>query len=129
MQHHLGTSKVVFMIQRKRSRLSFTEKADIWRRWKCGQSMHEIGRVHGRPHPTIRKLLLPHGGITPIPRRRSRLALTLAEREDISRGIASGWSLREIASRLDRTTSTVSREIAGMAAVLPIAPMMRTNKL
>ena len=100
------------MIQRKRSRLSFAEKADIWRRWKCGQSMHEIGRVHGRPHPTIRKLLLPYGGITPIPRRRSRRALTLAEREDISRGIASGWSLREIASRLDRTTSTVSREIA-----------------
>src|SRR5215472_2696461 len=100
------------MIQRKRSRLSPTEKADIWRRWKCGQSMHEIGRVHGRPHPTIRKLLLPHGGITPVPHRRSRLALTLAEREDISRGIASGSSIREIASRLDRAASTVSREIA-----------------
>src|SRR5215472_8431296 len=100
------------MIQRKRSRLSPTEKADIWRRWKCGQSMHEIGRVHGKPHPTIRKLLLPHGGITPVPHRRSRLALTLAEREDISRGIASGSSIREIASRLDRAASTVSREIA-----------------
>ena len=73
--------------------------------------MHAIGRVHGRPHNSVHKLLLAHGGITPIPRRRSRLALTLAEREDISRGIASGWSLREIASRLDRATSTVSREI------------------
>ena len=54
------------MIQRKRSRLSFAEKADIWRRWKCGQSMHEIGRVHGRPHNSVHKLLLAHGGITPI---------------------------------------------------------------
>jgi hypothetical protein len=73
--------------------------------------MHEIGRLHGRPHPTIRKLLLPHGGITPVTRRRSRLALTLAEREDISRGIASSSSIREIASRLGRAASTVSREI------------------
>jgi len=100
------------MIQRQRSRLSPTEKKDIWRRWKCGQSLHEIGRAHGRPHPTIRKLLLPSGGIPPIPRRRSRLVLTLAEREDISRGLASGSRLREIARRLDRAASTVSREIA-----------------
>src|SRR6516162_8534135 len=103
---------MVFMNQGKRSRFTSAEKTDIWKRWKSGQTLHEIGRVHGRPHPTIRKLLLPRGGITPVARRRSRLALTLAEREDISRGIASGWSLREIASRLDRTTSTVSREIA-----------------
>jgi IS30 family transposase len=100
------------MIQRKRSRLSPTEKNDIWRRWKCGQSLHEIGRAHGRPHPTIRKLLLPSGGIPPITRRRSRLVLTLAEREDISRGLASGSRLREMARRLDRAASTVSREIA-----------------
>jgi IS30 family transposase len=57
-------------------------------------------------------LLLPRGGILPAARRRSRLALTLAERENISRGIASGWSLREIAIRLDRATSTVSREVS-----------------
>jgi IS30 family transposase len=100
------------MIQRKRSRLSPEEKIDIWRRWKCGQSQHEIGRVYGRPHPTIRKLLLPSGGIAPAARRRSRLALTLAEREDISRGIASDWSLREIAGLLKRSASTVSREVA-----------------
>jgi hypothetical protein len=84
----------------------------MWRRWKCGQSLHEIGRAHGRPHPTIRKLLLPSGGIPPSTRRCSRLALTLAEREDISRGIASGSPLREIARRLDRAASTVSREIS-----------------
>ena len=99
------------MIQRKRSRLSLAEKQDIWRRWKCGQSMHAIGRAYGRPHPTIRKLLLPSGGIPPVARRRSLLALTLAEREDISRGIASGSSIREIAGHLHRAASTVSREI------------------
>jgi IS30 family transposase len=105
-------SKVVFMIQGKRSRLSPAQIADIWTRWKAGQTQHEIGRACGRPHPTIRKVLLPRGGIPPIARRRSRLALTLAEREDISRGIASGSSIREIASRLGRAASTVSREIA-----------------
>ena len=99
------------MIQRKRWRLSPAEKIDIWRRWKCGQSQHEIGRAHGRPHPTIRKLLLPTGGIAPAPQRRSRLALTLAEREDISRGIASDSSIREIARLLKRSASTVSREV------------------
>jgi len=72
------------MLERKRTRLSRTEKDDIWRRWKAGQSMHRIGRAYGRPHPTIRKLLLPLGGIAPIARRRSRLALTLAEREALT---------------------------------------------
>src|SRR6516164_3026367 len=105
-------SRMVFMSQGKWSRLSFTQRADIWTRWKAGQTLHEIGRVYGKPHPTIRKVLLPRGGIPPSARRRSRLALTLAEREDISRGIASGSSLRDIASRLDRAASTVSREVA-----------------
>jgi IS30 family transposase len=100
------------MMQRKRWRLTPAEKIDIWRRWKCRQSQHEIGRVFGRPHPTIRKLLLPCGGIAPTARRRSRLALTLAEREDISRGIASDSSIREIARLLKRSASTVSREVA-----------------
>jgi Helix-turn-helix domain len=117
------------MLERKRTRLSLTEKNDIWGRWKAGQSMHAIGRAYGRPHPTIRKLLLPRGGIAALARRRSRLALTLAEREDISRGIASGSSIREIARGLSRATSTVSREIVLMAAVPPIVPMVRTDKL
>ena len=100
------------MIQRKRWRLTPAEKTEIWRRWKCGQSQHEIGRAYGRPHPTIRKILLPCGGIAPAARRRSRLSLTLAEREDISRGIASDSSIREIARLLKRSASTVSREVA-----------------
>jgi IS30 family transposase len=96
----------------KRFGLSAIEKSDIWSRWKAGQSLHEIGRAFDKPQSSIRCLLLPRGGIPPAARRRSRLALTLAEREDISRGIASGSPLREIARRLDRAASTVSREVA-----------------
>src|SRR6202044_3036600 len=92
--------------------LSAIEKRDIWSRWKAGESLHEIGRVFDKPHSSIRCLLLPRGGIPPAARRRSRLTLSLAEREDISRGIASGSSLREIAQGLDRAASTVSREIS-----------------
>ena len=99
------------MTEVKRSRFSPVERTDIWGRWKAGQSLHEIGRAFGKPHTSIRCLLLPRGGIPPAARRRSRLALTLAEREDISRGIASGSSIREIARHLDRAASTVSREV------------------
>src|SRR5258708_5900366 len=102
---------MVFMTQGKRSRLSSAEKTDIWKRWKAGQTLHEIGRSYGKPHNSIRGVLLPCGGITPVARRRSRLALTLVEREDISRGIASCLSIREIARRLNRAASTVSREV------------------
>jgi len=99
------------MTQGMRSRLSPTEKTDIWSRWKAGQSLHEIGRAFDKPHSSIRCLLLPRGGIPPVTRRRSRLALRRSEREDISRGIASGSSIREIARHLDRAASTVSREV------------------
>ena len=99
------------MSERKQSRLSPAQRTDVWSRWKAGESLHEIGRACGKPHSCIRCVLLPRGGIPPAARRRSRLALTLAEREDISRGIASGSSIREIASSLNRTASTVSREV------------------
>ena len=95
----------------KRFGLSAIEKRDIWSRWKAGQSLHEIGRVFDKPHSSIRCLLLPRGGIPPLARRRSRRALTLSEREDISRGMACGSSIREIARHLDRAVSTVSREV------------------
>ena len=64
-----------------------------------------------KPHTSIRCLLLPRGGIPPAARHRSCIALTLAEREDISRGIACGSSIREIARHLERAASTVSREV------------------
>jgi IS30 family transposase len=92
--------------------LSAIEKRDVWSRWKAGQTLHEIGRAFDKPHSCIRAVLLPRGGIPPLARRRSRIALTLAERENISRGIASGSSIREIASGLERAASTVSREVA-----------------
>jgi hypothetical protein len=72
----------------KRFKLSAIEKSDIWSRWKAGQTLHEIGRAFDKPHNSIRCVLLPRGGIPPKARRRSRLALTRAEREDISRGLA-----------------------------------------
>ena len=95
----------------KRFGLSASEKCDVWRRWKAGETLHDIGRAFGKEHSCIRSVLLPRGGIAPTTRRRSRLALNLAEREDISRGIASGSSIREIARGMNRAASTVSREV------------------
>src|SRR5580704_9977642 len=105
-------SKVVFMKQGKRFGLSAEQKLDVWRRWKAGQTLHEIGRAFGKEHSSIRCLVSRYGGIAPAVRRRALLALTLREREEISRGLASGSSIREIAKCLERAVSTVSREVA-----------------
>src|ERR1700747_517514 len=94
----------------KRDRLSTEQRIDMWRRWKAGESLHDIGRAFGKGHGSIRFLLRHHGGKVPAARGRSPRTLTLAEREDISRGIASGLSIREIANGLQRPVSTVSRE-------------------
>jgi IS30 family transposase len=102
---------VVFVMQR-RWKLSSAQRADMWNRWKAGQSLHAIGRALGKEHNVIYCLLARHGGIAPPARRRSPRVLTLAEREDISRGIASGQPLRAIAKCLQRAVSTVSREVA-----------------
>src|SRR5260370_19194460 len=102
---------MVFMSEGKKSRLSLAQKADVWSRWKAGELLDEIGRAYGKPHNCIGCVLLPRGGIAPAARQRSGLSLTLAEREDISRGIASGSSIRTIASGLGRAASTVSQEV------------------
>ena len=99
------------MTQGKRDRLSSAQQMDIWHRWKAGESLHEIGRAFGKAHGSIHFLLTQHGGIVPAARRRSQRTLTLAERENISRGIASGSSIRDIARGLQRAASTVSREV------------------
>jgi IS30 family transposase len=99
------------MRQGKQFGFSAMQKSDLWRRWKAGQSLHEIGRAFGKSHSSIRCVVSLRGGIVPVTRQRSLLALTLSEREDISRGIASGSSIREIAKLLDRAASTVSREV------------------
>ena len=88
------------------------QRVEVWRRWKAGESLHAIGRALGKDHVVVHLLLKRHGGIAPPIRRRSPSSLTLAEREDISRGIASGCSMRAIAQRLSRACSTVSREVA-----------------
>jgi hypothetical protein len=72
----------------------------MWCRWKAGQSLHEIGRAFGKEHSSIRCLVSRNGGFVPAARRRSLRVLTAVEREDISRGLASGSSIREIAKRL-----------------------------
>src|SRR5436189_5592527 len=87
------------------------EKAELWDRWKRGESLKAIGRAFGKPSSSIYFQVSPYGGIRPAPRRRSRLALTLSEREEISRGIALHRSARTMAGLLSRSPSTVSREI------------------
>ena len=91
---------------------SAAEKTELWDRWQRGESLKAIGRAFGKPSSSIYFQVAPHGGIRPADRRRSRLALTLAEREEISRGIAAHRSARSIAKLLGRSPSTVSREIS-----------------
>ena len=98
---------------KRRSRIYFTAKqrADIWDRWQRGESMSSIGRLFERGSSSIYPVLSRSGGIRPPVRKRSRLALTLSEREEISRGIAANESIRLIAWQLGRSASTISREI------------------
>src|ERR1700688_2300595 len=87
------------------------EKAELWDRWQRGESLKAIGRAFGKPSSSIYFQVAPHGGIRPPVRQRSRLVLTLAERELISRGITAHQSARSMARLLGRSTSTVSREM------------------
>jgi len=99
------------MVYRTRIKYTAKQKADIWDRWQRGESLTSIGRLFDRPSSSIFNMLSPTGGIRPPPRQRSCLALTLAEREEISRGLARRLSLRAIASQLGRSPSTISREL------------------
>ncbi len=99
------------MKQRKRIYYTETDKALMWDRWQKGESLHTIARLFNRNHSAIAGVLSRTGGIRPPKRIRSRSALTLPEREESSRGIVSGFSVRSIATVLDRSPSTVSREI------------------
>jgi IS30 family transposase len=97
---------------RKRREYSAAERRELWDRWKRGESVSEIGRALDRARATIHATIRQHGGVVPAERRRSRLALTVCEREEISRGVAAGESARRVAARLGRSPSTVTREIA-----------------
>ena len=98
---------------RYRTRIKYTtkQKNDIWDRWQRGESLTSIGRLFDRPSSSIFNMLAPTGGIRPAPRKRSRLALTQSEREEISRGTVANQSMRSMAARLQRSPATISREI------------------
>src|ERR1700692_1462100 len=96
-----------------RPRIYYTEgqKALMWERWQKGESLQQIAQLFDRNHSSIQSILAATGGIRPAPRWRSRFALTLAEREEISRAVVAGQSRRSIAAQLGRAPSTISREI------------------
>ena len=93
-------------------RFTEAEVAEVWERRKAGELTRSIARRLGRNGSSIRRLFEDAGGVRPAPRRRAERHLTLLEREEISRGVAAGDSLRVIASRLGRAVSTISREVA-----------------
>lgn len=97
---------------RTRTFYTAVQKAEMWERWKRGESMSSIGRAFNRESSSVYNILSPTGGIRPPDRKRHRLALTVSEREEISRGLARQLSLRTIADQLGRSPSTISREIS-----------------
>lgn len=99
------------MKQRRRIYYSQTQKDEMWDRWQRGESMHDIAKAFDRGHSSVQRIISETGGFRPSPRKRSPKALTLSERESISRGIASQLSMRQIADQLDRSPSTICREI------------------
>jgi IS30 family transposase len=99
------------MKQRPRIYYTETDKALMWDRWRKGESLGSIARLFDRHHSSVEGILAKTGGIRPPERKRSSLALTLSERETISRGLARQLSMRAIAVQLGRAPSTVSREI------------------
>ncbi len=98
---------------KQRPRIYYTEeqRAMMWDRWQKGETLGSIARLFDRYHPSIQRIIAETGGIRPAPRHRSLRCLTLAEREEISRGIVTGHSLRSIATLLNRSPSTISREV------------------
>jgi hypothetical protein len=93
-----GGMECALMVYRFHRGFTAAEKTELWDRWKRGESLKAIGRAFGKPSSSIYFLVAPHGGIRPA-QRRSRLALTLAEREVISRGVTAHHSARSIANR------------------------------
>lgn len=100
------------MMRRKRVHYTNKEKTLMWERWKQGHSMHEIAAFFGcKYHTSVQQIFSKAGGFAPIERKRCTLALTVSEREEISRGLAREYSIRAIARQLGRAPSTISREI------------------
>lgn len=95
----------------RRQRMSWRERNELWRRWRAGESLVDIAKALGRERTRLGDIVAAAGGIAPPAQRRSRLALTTPEREEISRGVARSETVRQIAQRLARAPSTISREI------------------
>src|SRR4029079_17108346 len=106
---HMLTSRTLF---------TWKQKTELWERWKNGQSVLAISRGLERRNKTgVQRIVALHGGVAPAPGRRAVAALKLEEREEISRGIAAGRSIRRIAQGLGRSPSTLSREIRAKGAL------------
>ena len=99
------------MKRRPRILYSESQKAQMWDRWKKGESLQQIAQLFDRNHSSVIRILAETGGIRPAQRCRSQRALTLAEREEVSRALVAGLSIRSIAALLVRAPSTISREI------------------
>jgi hypothetical protein len=99
-----GEMECGLMVHKFHRGFTAAEKTELWDRWKRGESLKAIGRAFGKQSSSIYFLVAPHGGIRPAERRRARLALTLAEREVISRGVTAHQSARSIAKLLGRST-------------------------
>ena len=99
------------MKHRPRIYYSESQKVLMWERWRKGDSLQQIAQLFDRNHSSIERILAENGGISPVPRCRAQRALSLSEREEISRGLVAGRSMRMLASQLGRSPSTVSREI------------------
>lgn len=99
------------MKYRRRIYYSSAQRKEIWDRWQRGKLMSSIGRVFDRQSPSVFSVISPTGGIRPVDRKRNKKALSLAEREEISRGLSVKHSLRAIALKLGRAPSTISREV------------------
>ena len=99
---------------KQRTRIYYTQEQIglMWDRWERGDSISAIAQLFDRGHSSIQRILAETGGIRPRERKRSRLALSLAEPEEISRGIVAEHSIRVIATSLCRSPSTVSRDLA-----------------
>src|ERR1700748_790751 len=99
------------MERRRRIIYSAAQRAVIWDRWQKGETLHEIAKHFDRYHSSVQRIISDAGGIRPRQRSRGRLALSLTEREEISRAVVEGRSMRSIAAALGRSPSTISREI------------------
>jgi IS30 family transposase len=99
------------MKYRTRTYNTDSQKALMWDRWKQGWTLHQIAQLFNRAHTSVQGILARTGGIRPPQRSRSPMALTLAEREEISRAMVEGQSIRSVAARLGRAPSMISREI------------------